>query len=109
MPSLCRAPLPSIVIAALSRISSRVVYGDNLAMVARWTPMVLWPSPCSFRRRPWLERLDLLMVGQFGLVPFLRAMARPSLARLTMRCRSSSAKADGKARMPRLMGLVRSR
>ena len=58
--------------------------------------------------------LGLLMLAQFRLAaepntPRLRPEARPSSARLTMRWRSSSARADKKARIPRLIGLVRSR
>src|SRR5262245_27366464 len=53
------------------------------------------------------------MRGQLGLAAepraFCLAAVRPSFARLRIRCLSSSASADKKARMPRLMGLVRSR
>src|SRR5215831_8792475 len=54
-----------------------------------------------------------LQIGQLGLAPHvdprLRAAARPSLARLTIRWRSSSARALRKAMKPRPMGVVRSK
>jgi hypothetical protein len=101
---------------ALSRVARNEVISSqpaNRETVEWWTPndfaICRHVSPWAKRCRTSACWKSVSLGFRPNRIPRLRAAARPSLARLTIRCLSSSANAERKAIKPRPIGVVRSR